>query len=89
MGHRILSREERDALVPEAIEFVYKHIIGCCCSPDVIEKTLLHAVLAARFNQRKLDEDTLAFLFEKISESCDAMILDAGGEDLDSSYRYC
>jgi hypothetical protein len=89
MGHRILSREERDALVPEAIEFVYKHIIGCCCSPDVIEKTLLQAVLVSRINQRKLDEGTLAFLFEKISENDDTRIFEADGGEWDSSYRYC
>ena len=89
MGHRILSREERDALTPEAIAFIYKNIIGQYCSPDVIEKTLLQSVLIARINQCKLDADALAFLFERICENDDTLILETGDGEWDSPYKYC
>lgn len=89
MGNRILSREEREALSPEAIAFMYKNILGEYCSPDAIEKTLLQAVMVARINQCSIDADAIEFLLEKICENDDAFLFDSDNGAIDSSYRYC
>lgn len=78
MGYRVLTREELDALTPEAIEFMY-HQINCqLCPADTIEKTLLHAVLISRFEHFKLGADMTEALLEKVMECGDGLI---GGVD--------
>jgi hypothetical protein len=89
MGTRVLSREEHDALSPAAVEMVYKYLNGHCCSPDIMEKTLLHAVVVSRLNQCLVDEETFSFLMEKISEYEGVPLFDPEKNDEDSASRFC
>lgn len=89
MGHRILSRDEMDALSPGAIQFIYEYIIDQHCSPDVIEKTLMQAVMISRIEQCKIDEEGIAFLFERMCENDGAMFFDANAGEWDSSRYFC
>lgn len=74
---------------PEAIDFIYRNINSPYCSADVIEKTLLQAIMLARMNQCRIDREALSFLLEKISE-CDGMpAFDAENNCWDASHRYC
>jgi hypothetical protein len=68
MGARILSGEERDSLSPDAVELVYKYMNNNYCTPDILEKSLLHAVVVSRLNQCLVNSETMALLIEKISE---------------------
>ena len=68
MGTRVLSREEREALSPGAMELVYKYMNGNYCPAEIIEKTLLHAIVVSKLNQCLVDATTLTFLIEKIAE---------------------
>ncbi|MDR1650333.1 MAG: hypothetical protein LBR87_00935 [Synergistaceae bacterium] len=89
MHTRVLSREEREALSSGAVEVVYRYLHNSCCSTDVLEKTLLHAVMVSRINQCLVDEGTIYFLIEKISEYEGVPLFDPerGGED--AADRYC
>jgi len=68
MSTRVLSREEREALSPGALELIYKYLNGNYCPAEVIEKTLLHAIVVSKLNQCLVDASTLTFLIEKIAE---------------------
>lgn len=87
--HRILAREERESLSPEAVKCIYETIVGGYCSSDTIEKTLLQAVILSRMGQCCVDADTISFLLEKISEFEDISlgVAENGGES--AAYRYC
>ncbi|MDR3332277.1 MAG: hypothetical protein LBT08_06595 [Synergistaceae bacterium] len=89
MGSRLLSREENDSLSPEAVRLVYRHIHSQYCTPDIMEKVLLQAVLVSRINQCRVDEGMLSFLIEKISEYEGTPVLGPVSEDGDAAYRYC
>jgi hypothetical protein len=89
MSTRILSKEEREALSPGATELVYKYLSSDCCPLDILEKTLLHAVIVARLNQRLVDTGTLSFLIEKISEHEGVPVLGLEQEGDEASNRYC
>jgi hypothetical protein len=89
MGSRVLSREEREILSPEAIELVYKYIHSHYCSPDVIEKTLLQAVIIAKMNQCCVDVATVSFIMEKISEYEGSPLFDPDNDEKDMVNRYC
>jgi hypothetical protein len=86
---RVLSREERDALSSGAVELVYKYMNNSYCSSDVLEKSLLHAVMVSRLNQCLVDTGTMSFLIEKISEYEGSPLFDPdqGGEG--AADRYC
>ena len=68
MSTRVLSKEEREALSPGAMELIYKYLYGDYCPADVIEKTLLHAIVVSKLNQCLVDAATLTYLIEKIAE---------------------
>lgn len=89
MGSRVLSREEREVLSPEAIELVYRHINSHYCSADVIEKTLLQAVIIAKMNQCRIDAATISFIMEKISEYEGSPLFDPESNEKDDMNRYC
>lgn len=89
MGHRILSRDEIDALDPNATHFIYRNIIGQHCSPDVIEKTLLQAMVISRMCQRKVDEEGISFLFDRLCEHDDVFLSDADPGDMDPFSDFC
>ena len=81
MGTRVLSREEREALSPGAVELVYKYLNGNYCPAEVMEKTLLHAIVVSKLNQCLVDVTTLAFLIEKIAEYEGVPFLSPGSDD--------
>lgn len=89
MMMRVLSREERDSLTPDAIEFVYREMIGQFYPIDIIEKTLLQAMLISRIDQSKIDSEGIAFLFERICECDDAVIFESERCDCDSTHNFC
>ena len=68
MSTRVLSREEQEALSPGAMELIYKYLNGNYCPAEIIEKTLLHAIVVSKLNQCLVDATTLTFLIEKIAE---------------------
>lgn len=77
MEFRILSREERESLTPEAVQFIYRQIASSKLGYDVIEKTLLHAFLISRLNQCQLDEEMTEFLLERVRDNDDTLFIDA------------
>ena len=81
MSTRVLSREEWEALSPEAAELIYKYLNGNYCPAEVIEKTLLHAIVVSKLNQCLVDTATLTFLIEKIAEYEGVPILTPGMDD--------
>jgi hypothetical protein len=89
MSTRVLSREEREALSSEAMELIYKYMNNSYCSPDIIEKALLHAVVVSRLNQCLVDAGTLSVLIEKISEYEGVPLFDPEHGEGDASFRYC
>ncbi|MDR1966775.1 MAG: hypothetical protein LBQ36_08700 [Synergistaceae bacterium] len=89
MNTRVLSREEREALSSGAVELIYKYMHNDYCSPDIIEKTLLHAVVVSRLNQCLVDAGTLSLLIEKISEYEGVPLFDPSHGGTDASSRYC
>jgi hypothetical protein len=89
MGIRVLSREERESLSPEAAELVYKHLLNRHYTPEIIEKSLLQAVVVARLNQCLVDAETFSFLIEKISEYEGLPLIDTNKSDGDTAHRYC
>jgi hypothetical protein len=89
MGSRVLSREESDVLSPDAVELVYKHIHSQYCSPEIIEKTLLQAVIVARMNQCRIDAGAISFIMEKISEYEGAPLFDPENGAEGTMNRYC
>lgn len=89
MGLRVLSREEIDALTPDAVDFIYNSIMGHSCSPDVIEETLMQAVLISRFQHCKLDADVISFLIERISENGDSPMYGIHDDEPDPSSKFC
>jgi hypothetical protein len=84
---RVLSKEEWDSLSSGAVELIYKYLNKDCCPPDIIEKTLLHAVVVSKLNQCLVDANTLSFLIEKISEYEGIPIMDPEREG--AAGRYC
>ncbi|MDR1884756.1 MAG: hypothetical protein LBQ56_00675 [Synergistaceae bacterium] len=89
MRSRILSREENESLSPEAVKLIYRHFHSHYCAPDILEKVLLQAVMVARINQCRVEEDMLVFLIEKISEYEGVPVFDPGDEGGSDAYRYC
>jgi hypothetical protein len=89
MSTRILSREERDALSSGAVELVYKYMHNSYCSTDVLEKSLLHAVMVSRLNQCLVDAGTMSFLIEKISEYEGVPLFDPEQSEEGAASRYC
>jgi hypothetical protein len=89
MGSRVLSREESEALSPEAVELVYKYIHSQYCSPDIIEKTLLQAVIIAKMNQCSIDAGAVTFIMERISEYEGTPFFDPDSGAEDAMNRYC
>jgi hypothetical protein len=89
MGSRVLSREECEVLSPEAVQLVYKHIHSQYCPADIIEKTLLQAVILAKMNQCRVDANTISFIMEKISEYEGSPLFDPDNDTDDTISRYC
>ncbi|MDR0764791.1 MAG: hypothetical protein LBE65_04285 [Synergistaceae bacterium] len=89
MNTRILSKEEREALSPDATESIYKYLSSDCCPSDILEKTLLHAVIISKLNQCLVDANTLSFLIEKISEYEGTPLFDPDREGDGAANRYC
>ncbi|MDR3322382.1 MAG: hypothetical protein LBS93_08030 [Synergistaceae bacterium] len=89
MGSRVLSHEESEALSPEAVELVYKCIHSQYCSPDIIEKTLLQAIIIARMNQCSVDAGAVSFIMERISEYEGTPLFDPENGADDAMNRYC
>lgn len=89
MSIRVLSKEESEALSPDAIEIIYRNIHDPYCSMDVVEKTLLQAVVLARVNQCRIDAAAVSFLLEKISECEGLPAFDAENNGRDASNRLC
>ncbi|MDR3076007.1 MAG: hypothetical protein LBU26_01800 [Synergistaceae bacterium] len=81
MSTRVLSKEEREALSSGAVELIYKYLTGDYCPPEVIEKTLLHAIVVSRLNQCLVDTATLTFLIEKIAEYEGAPLFGQGRDE--------
>lgn len=82
MGLRILSAEERGALAPDAVSFIYKMILGYSATPDIIEKVLIQAVLISRLEQRILDAEVVEYLFDRIAENDDPFFSEASSPDI-------
>jgi len=89
MSARVLSREEREALSSGAVELIYKYLNNNYCSSDVIEKTLLHAIVVSKLNQCLVDTATLTFLIEKISEYEGVPLFGGELDGGDATSRYC
>jgi hypothetical protein len=89
MNTRILSKEEKEALSPDATESIYKYLHSDYCPPDILEKTLLHAVIISKLNQCLVDASTLSFLIEKISEYEGIPVFDPNREGDGAVNRYC
>jgi hypothetical protein len=89
MSTRILSKEEKESLSPDATESIYKYLNSSYCTADVLEKTLLHAVIISKLNQCLVDANTLSFLIEKISEYEGVPVFDPGREGDGTANRYC
>jgi hypothetical protein len=89
MGNRVLSREEREALSPEAVGFVYKFIHGQYCPAEIIEKVLLQAVILAGMNQYRVDANTISFIMERISEYEGVPFFYPDNDAEDTMGRYC
>ena len=68
MSARVLSKEEQESLSSGAVELIYQYLYGNYCPVEVIEKTLLHAIVVSKLNQCLVDTATLTFLLEKIAE---------------------
>jgi hypothetical protein len=89
MGSRVLSREESEALSPEAVGLVYKFIHSHYGPPEIIEKTLLQAVIIAKMNQCRVDANTVSFIMERISEYEGITLFGPDDEAQDTIGRYC
>ncbi|GHV58052.1 hypothetical protein FACS1894216_22700 [Synergistales bacterium] len=89
MEMRVLSREESEALRSDAIELVYKNIQSHYCSPDIIEKTLLQAVIISKLHQCSLDAPAISFIMDRIAEFDGVPLFDTGADENSSSIRYC
>jgi hypothetical protein len=89
MNTRILSKEEKEALSPDATESIYKYLNSDYCPADILEKTLLHAVIISKLNQCLVDANTLSFLIEKISEYEGIPVFDPNRESDGAANRYC
>jgi hypothetical protein len=89
MSARVLSREEREALSSGAVEMIYKYLNNNYCSSEVIEKTLLHAIVVSKLNQCLVDVATLSFLIEKISEYEGVPLFGGDLDGEDTMNRYC
>jgi hypothetical protein len=81
MSTRVLCREEQEALSPGAVEMIYKYLNGNYCPAEIIEKTLLHAIVVSKLNQCLVDETTLTYLIEKIAEYEGVPLLIPGSDD--------
>jgi hypothetical protein len=88
MGVRILSKEEREALSPEAMSLVCRHMEHQISPPSVIEKVLLQAVIVSRMNQCQLNDEIVSFLIEKISEYEGIAVLDPETYDREGMQKY-
>jgi len=82
---RVLSREEREALSPGALELIYKYIHGNYYPTEVIEKTLVHVIVVSKLNQCLVDTNALSYLVLKIAEYEGVPLLIPGADDLESS----
>ncbi|MDR1137389.1 MAG: hypothetical protein LBK91_03615 [Synergistaceae bacterium] len=89
MSTRVLSKEESESLSFGAVELIYKYLNDGYCTPDVIEKALLHAVVVSRLNQCLVDAGTLSLLMEKISEYEGVPLFGPGGDGEGNAGRYC
>ncbi|MDR1471809.1 MAG: hypothetical protein LBS75_04725 [Synergistaceae bacterium] len=89
MSIRVLSREERESLSPEAAKIAYRHLLNRHYTPEIMEKSLLQAVMVARLNQCLVDEETFSFLIEKISEYEGLPLIDQNKKDEDAAHGYC
>ena len=85
MSIRVLSREEREALSPGALELMYKYINGNYGPTEVVEKTLVHVIIVSKLNQCLVDETTLTYLIEKIAEHEGVPFLSPVSDDYESS----
>lgn len=89
MAFRILSREELNSLTTDAIDYIYSSMAGCTEAEEVIEKTLLQAMIISRIEQCKIDSDGLSFLLERIRDNDDAVIFGAGDGEFSPSRKSC
>ena len=89
MENRILSPEECEILLPDAVKLIYRHIHRQSVPSDIIEKTLLNAVVVSRMNQCFVNAEMLTLLMEKISEFEGMPIIDIDSDSADMTYRYC
>ncbi|MDR2780346.1 MAG: hypothetical protein LBB28_04395 [Synergistaceae bacterium] len=89
MSTRVLSKEESEALSFGAVELIYKYMNDGYCTPEVIEKTLLHAVVVSRLNQCLVDAGTLSLLMEKISEYEGVPLFSPERDGEGNAGRYC
>ena len=88
MGNRILSKEECELLLPEAIQVVYQYLHNQYYSSEVIEKALLQAMILARMNQCRIDAPTISFLLDRIAENEGTPIFDTDVDCGDFMNRY-
>lgn len=89
MNVRVLSREEHEWLSSEAARLAYRYIHSHYCTPDVIEKALMQAVIIAQMNQSVMDAGTLSLLVERISEFEGVSHFDPEKGEMDAAHRYC
>jgi hypothetical protein len=89
MSTRVLSKEEQEALSSEAVELIYKYFNNNYCSTDVLEKTLLHAIIVSKMNQCMVDVPTFTFLIEKISEYEGVPLFDPERDGEGATSKYC
>lgn len=84
-----MSRDELFAFTPDAIELIYSSINGQSFPADVIEKTLLQAMIISKIEQCKIDSDGISFLLERISANDDAVIFGPSDGEPDGSRKSC
>ena len=89
MENRILSPEECEILSPDAVKLIYRYIHRQSVPSDIIEKTLLNALVVSRMNQCIVNAEMLSLLMERISEFEGMPILDMDIDSADMTYRYC
>lgn len=84
--YRVLSKEEMDLMTPSAVSYIYSAMMDPQCSPDAIEKTLIHAGIISRVEHCRIDEEGISFLFERICEEDGATLIGDGGQGSGASH---
>lgn len=89
MEMRVLSEEEKNALAPDAVGSVYKHIMNRTISSDILEQALLQAVVFARMGHWRIDAQMFEHLLVRISEGEGLPFFEGHNEGEDGTYPNC